>query len=68
MASASRMGSPVRRAVPEMLAHVLDHYTLEDVSVEDPPLEEVIAEAFSQARADLEADEAGQRPAAAERT
>jgi ABC-2 type transport system ATP-binding protein len=54
-----------RRAVPEMLAHVLDHHTLEDVSVEDPPLEEVIADAFSQARADLEADEAAHPAASA---
>ena len=36
-----------RRAVPEALADVLARFTIEDVSVEDPPLEEVIAEMFS---------------------
>ena len=38
-----------RAAVPEVLAAILAHHVVEDVSVEDPPLEEVIAEAFSQA-------------------
>ncbi len=36
-----------RRAVPEVLSGVLARHTIEDVSVEDPPLEEVIAEMFS---------------------
>src|SRR5690348_773469 len=36
-----------RREVAETLAEVLARYTIEDVSVEDPPLEEVIAEMFS---------------------
>ncbi len=36
-----------RNAIAEVLASVLDKYTVEDVSVEDPPLEEVIAEMFS---------------------
>lgn len=36
-----------RRAVPEALADLLARFTIEDVSVEDPPLEEVIAEMFS---------------------
>jgi ABC-2 type transport system ATP-binding protein len=35
-----------RRAVPEVLAEVLARHTIEDVSVEDTPLEEVIAEMF----------------------
>ncbi len=38
-----------RDVVPEVLAAILANHTIEDVSVEDPPLEEVIAELFSQA-------------------
>jgi len=38
-----------RSAVPEVLARVLAGHAVEDVSVEDPPLDEVIAEAFAQA-------------------
>lgn len=37
-----------RQLVAKMLAAVLDQHSIEDVSVEDPPLEEVIAELFSQ--------------------
>jgi ABC-2 type transport system ATP-binding protein len=36
-----------RRVVPEVLAHVLSTQAIDDVSVEDPPLEEVIAQVFS---------------------
>lgn len=36
-----------RHAISQVLASVLASYTLEDVSVEDPPLEEVIAEVFA---------------------
>ena len=36
-----------RQVIAEVLAAVLHDHTLEDVSVEDPPLEEVIAEVFS---------------------
>lgn len=36
-----------RSKVGEVLAAVLDQYELEDVGVEDPPLEEVIADVFS---------------------
>ena len=36
-----------RRAVPDVLGSVLANHTIEDVSVEDPPLEDVIAEMFS---------------------
>ncbi len=39
-----------RQAVPEVLGSILASYTVEDVSVEDPPLEEVIAELFCQAQ------------------
>jgi ABC-2 type transport system ATP-binding protein len=46
-----------RREVPDALADVLARYTIEDVSVEDPPLEEVIAEMFSLAGEQVAADE-----------
>jgi ABC-2 type transport system ATP-binding protein len=36
-----------RRAVAEVLANILAQQAIEDVSVEDPPLEDVIAEMFS---------------------
>jgi ABC-2 type transport system ATP-binding protein len=38
-----------RGVVPEVLGRILAHNAVEDVSVEDPPLEDVIAELFSQA-------------------
>ncbi len=38
-----------RQQVPRVLAAILDQHPIEDVSVEDPPLEELIAEMFSQA-------------------
>lgn len=37
-----------RQQVPRVLGEVLARYPVEDVAVEDPPLEEVIAEVFSQ--------------------
>ncbi|MEM9186413.1 MAG: ABC transporter ATP-binding protein [Planctomycetota bacterium] len=36
-----------RTVIADVLAGALDKYSVEDVSVEDPPLEEVIAEMFS---------------------
>ncbi|MBI2823230.1 MAG: ABC transporter ATP-binding protein [Planctomycetia bacterium] len=36
-----------RKNVPDVLAGILARHAIEDVSVEDPPLEEVIAEMFS---------------------
>jgi ABC-2 type transport system ATP-binding protein len=36
-----------RGAVPEVLSNILAQNAVEDISVEDPPLEEVIAEMFS---------------------
>ena len=39
----------LREVVPEVLAAILANHPIEDVSVEDPPLEQVIAELFSQA-------------------
>ncbi len=37
-----------RTQVPKALAAILDHHVIADVAVEDPPLEEVIADVFSQ--------------------
>lgn len=37
-----------RQRVAQVLASLLADYSIEDVSVEDPPLEEVIADAFNQ--------------------
>ena len=45
-----------RSQIAGVLSTVLANHTLEDVSVEDPPLEEVIAEVFS-AVAKAEAEE-----------
>ena len=39
-----------RNVIADVLSAVLANHTIDDVSVEDPPLEEVIAEAFSSAR------------------
>jgi ABC-2 type transport system ATP-binding protein len=56
----SRLGTPIesqwprvkigipRSEVPRILAETLRDYAIEDVSVEDPPLEEVIADLFHQ--------------------
>jgi hypothetical protein len=38
--------------VPRVLSSILDRYSLDDVSVEDPPLEDAIAEVFNQADED----------------
>ncbi len=38
-----------RSIIPDVLSSILANHTVEDVSVEDPPLEEVIADMFSQA-------------------
>jgi ABC-2 type transport system ATP-binding protein len=39
-----------RRRVPEVLGEILDRHALADVSVEDPPLEEIIAKVFEEGR------------------
>jgi ABC-2 type transport system ATP-binding protein len=39
-----------RHVVPKVLSAILAAHTVEDISVEDPPLEEVIAEAFATAK------------------
>jgi ABC-2 type transport system ATP-binding protein len=44
-----------RKAITEVLAAVLASQMIEDVSVEDPPLEEVIAEVFAQSAVDPDA-------------
>jgi ABC-2 type transport system ATP-binding protein len=41
-----------RTRVPQVLGTLLDRFALADVSVEDPPLEEVIGEVFRQERTD----------------
>ena len=46
-----------RRTVPDVLAGILAAHTIEDVSVEAPPLEEVIAEMFSLAGEQIAANE-----------
>jgi len=43
-----------RDVVPEVLAAILANHQIEDVSVEDPPLEQVIAELFTQATKETE--------------
>ena len=45
-----------RADVPNALAAILAQHTIADVAVEDPPLEEVIADAFSRVR-DSKADD-----------
>ena len=49
-----------RDVVPEVLAAILANHQIEDVSVEDPPLEEVIAELFSQAGREAIPEPAGE--------
>jgi ABC-2 type transport system ATP-binding protein len=41
-----------RRTVPEVLSSILENHDIEDVSVEDPPLEDVIAEMFTRSSGD----------------
>jgi ABC-2 type transport system ATP-binding protein len=46
-----------RAQVPKVLAPILADYAVEDIIVEDPPLEDVIAEVFAQADAASEAEQ-----------
>ncbi len=39
-----------RGEVPKVLAAILDRHAVADVSVEEPPLEEVISRVFEEAR------------------
>jgi ABC-2 type transport system ATP-binding protein len=41
-----------RHRVAEVLAAILDRYTVADVSIHDPPLDQTIAKVFEQGRAD----------------
>ena len=54
-----------RKDVPQVLAAVLAQHVIEDVAVEDPPLEEVIAKVFAAAAQGALADE-GRGPETAE--
>lgn len=47
-----------RQVIAESLAAILAQHTVDDVSVEDPPLEEVIADMFSLANERIESDAA----------
>ena len=47
-----------RRVIADVLSSVLAEHVIEDVSVEDPPLEEVIAEMFSLTSGTSESQEA----------
>jgi ABC-2 type transport system ATP-binding protein len=49
-----------RSTVSDVLASILANHTVEDVSVEDPPLEEVIGELFTQATAASDRESAEQ--------
>jgi ABC-2 type transport system ATP-binding protein len=49
-----------RSTVPNALASILANHTVQDVSVEDPPLEEVIAELFTQATSPMNGESAEQ--------
>jgi ABC-2 type transport system ATP-binding protein len=50
-----------RRDVGRVMSAILNRHTMEDISVEDPPLEEMIAEVFSQAERDQAADDEANR-------
>ena len=56
-----------REEVPGQLARILAQHAIHDISVEDPPLEEVIASVFSEVAANqaAERDRDNGRPAAA---
>src|SRR6516162_6946073 len=44
-----------RGRVPEVMGAILERYTVLDVNIQDPPLDQVIARVFEEARADHEA-------------
>ena len=50
-----------RTRVAEVLGVILDRYTVIDVSVQDPPLDQVIARVFEEARMHHEAEEEGMK-------
>jgi ABC-2 type transport system ATP-binding protein len=45
-----------RGRIPQVMGAILDHYTVLDVSVQDPPLDQVIAHVFEEAQAHHEAN------------
>jgi ABC-2 type transport system ATP-binding protein len=47
-----------RTSVAQVLGVILDHYTVIDMSVQDPPLDQVIARVFEEARAQHETNHA----------
>ena len=53
-----------KKTVTDSLAAILQQHPVEDVSVEDPPLEQAIAKMFALAHRDLEREamSAGQDP------
>ena len=55
-----------RGSIADVLSSVLASYTIEDVSVEDPPLEEVIASVFSSVRDDEDVQDDAKSKASAE--
>ena len=57
-----------RNVIAEVLSSVLANHTIEDISVEDPPLEDVIAEVFAQTGADAQKSAATTAAATVQRT
>jgi ABC-2 type transport system ATP-binding protein len=51
-----------RARVPEVMGAILDRYTVLDISVQDPPLDEVIAHVFEEARVHHEANSQADQP------
>jgi ABC-2 type transport system ATP-binding protein len=51
-----------RQVIAESLAAILAQHTVQDVSVEDPPLEEVIAEMFSMANEQASSEQSRSEP------
>jgi ABC-2 type transport system ATP-binding protein len=49
--------SVARARVPEVMGAILERYTVLDINVQDPPLDQVIAHVFEEARADHEASQ-----------
>jgi ABC-2 type transport system ATP-binding protein len=54
-----------RTDVAKALGAILAQHTIDDVVVEDPPLEDVIAEVFAQASVDQQPDHSAEQPVAA---
>ena len=57
-----------RNVIADVLSSVLANHTIEDISVEDPPLEDVIAEVFAQTGADAQKIAATTAAATVQRT